>query len=137
MKVRVYRSTDQSEIVNLWKCCNLVVPWNDPNKDIQRKLLKDPDLFLVGEVEGAIVASVIGGYDGHRGWINYLAVHPDQRKKGYGKKIMLKVESYLEKKGCPKINLQIRESNTEVILFYRSLGYEVDPVVSMGKRIQS
>ena len=77
----------------------------------------------------------MGGYEGHRGWINYLAVHPDHRLKGHGKKIMAEVERRIKEKGCPKINLQIRASNTDVIAFYKSIGFMDDNVIGLGKRL--
>jgi ribosomal protein S18 acetylase RimI-like enzyme len=135
MKIRQYQPGDQFEVVELWKACGLVKPWNDPTMDIARKLSVSPELFLVGTVEGNIVASVMGGYDGHRGWINYLAVSPGARNRGYGRKLMAYVEKTLVEEGCPKINLQIRESNLDAIEFYRAIGYEIDPVASMGKRL--
>ena len=79
----------------------------------------------------------MGGYEGHRGWINYLAVHPDFREKGYGQKIMNSVETEIRKMGCPKINLQIRTGNDKVTSFYQKLGFNNDHVVSMGKRLET
>ena len=136
MKIRPFEISDQKEVIELWKACQLVVPWNDPAKDIARKLKVDADLFLVGESEGKIIATVMGGYEGHRGWINYLAVSPQQQKKGYGKKIMQLVERRIQQKGCPKINLMIRAKNTEAVAFYRSLGYDLETSVGLGKRLE-
>jgi len=136
MKIREFDVRDQDAVVDLWKECNLTVPWNDPYKDIQRKLKVDPDLILVGELSGSIIASVMGGYEGHRGWINYLAVSTDHRRKGYACAMMEHVERRLIQKGCPKINLQIRESNTEVIAFYEAIGYGNDNVIGFGKRLE-
>ncbi len=136
MNIRQYRIEDQEAVIDLWKACNLVVPWNDPAKDIGRKLKVDRDLFLVGERDGIIMASVMGGYDGHRGWINYLAVSPSFQRKGYGRRIMAAVEARIRRRGCPKINLQVRQSNTAVIAFYQSLGYGDDHVVGLGKRLE-
>jgi ribosomal protein S18 acetylase RimI-like enzyme len=137
MEIRTYAEEDRDEVIALWNDCGLVVPWNDPAKDIGRKLQVDRDLFLVGLVEGRIVASVMGGYEGHRGWINYLAVAPELRRKGYGRQIMEEVERRIAAKGAPKINLQVRTSNTAVIAFYEALGYNIDDVVGMGKRLVS
>ncbi|MBT6615087.1 MAG: GNAT family acetyltransferase [Deltaproteobacteria bacterium] len=137
MKIREFNISDQDDVVNLWKECQLTVPWNDPYKDIQRKVKVDPDLFLVGEISGVIVATVMGGYDGHRGWINYLAVSPSHRRKGYACMIMKKVESQLKQKGCPKINLQVRESNIDIIAFYEAIGYGNDKVIGLGKRLEN
>lgn len=137
MNIREFNISDQEAVVALWRSVGLVVAWNDPYKDIQRKLKVDPDLFLVGELSGEIVATVMGGYEGHRGWINYLAVSPHHRRSGHGRRLMASIEERLRQRGCPKINLQVRESNADVIAFYNSLGYGHDHVVSLGKRLES
>ncbi len=134
-KIRAFRKEDQIAVINLWTDCKLVVPWNDPAKDIERKLKVDPDLFLVGHLSGNVVASVMGGYEGHRGWINYLAVSPHHRRNGYAKKIIHFLEELIKGKGCPKINLQVRNSNSDIISFYKSIGYGDDNVVGLGKRL--
>ena len=136
MIIRPFGENDQQAVVDLWKDCGLVVPWNDPVKDIERKLKVDPDLFLVGELAGEIIASVMGGYEGHRGWINYLAVSPRHQKKGYGRSIMKVVELAIRQKGCPKINLQIRGSNTDMASFYQAIGYQIEDVTGLGKRLE-
>ena len=135
MKIIPYEEKYQAQIVKLWQACGLTVPWNDPVKDITRKLAKDPELFLVGLIDGVLVASVMGGYEGHRGWINYLAVSPDLQKSGYGRQLMKAVEKKIAEQGAPKINLQIRTSNVDVIAFYKAIGYKRDDVVGMGKRL--
>lgn len=134
--IRPFIEADRQEVVALWTACGLVVPWNDPNKDIDRKLQKDPDLFLVGERNDRVIATVMAGYEGHRGWINYLAVSPNHRRQGLGRQMMVAVEAVIRALGCPKINLQVRSTNGEVIDFYRALGYKIDEVVSLGKRLQ-
>lgn len=138
MKIRPYQSQDNDRVISLWKECGLVVPQNDPQKDIDRKLLVDPDLFLVGVGDGEdrVIASVMGGYEGHRGWINYLAVAPSMRRHGWGRAMMAEVEFLLRARGCPKINLQIRQTNQSVIAFYEALGYGNDNVVGLGKRLE-
>ena len=136
MIVRAYVERDRDAVIALWQSCGLVVPQNDPGRDIERKLSVARELFLVGEHAGQVVATVMGGYDGHRGWINYLAVAPGHRGSGYGRQIMLEVEARIQDMGCAKINLQIRSTNREVIAFYRAIGYAEDPVVSMGKRLE-
>jgi ribosomal protein S18 acetylase RimI-like enzyme len=136
MKIRAYRENDKKDVISLWSDCGLIVPQNDPVKDIDRKLKVDPDLFLVGIDEGSVVATVMGGYDGHRGWINYLAVQPTEQRKGWGQAIMQAVEALIGEKGGPKINLQIRSSNEKVIAFYSAIGYSCEPVVGMGKRLK-
>jgi ribosomal protein S18 acetylase RimI-like enzyme len=135
--IRSYRSGDEAGVIALWSDCGLVVPQNDPRRDIERKLKVDPEWFLVGEVDGRVVATCMAGYEGHRGWINYLAVALSQRRRGLATQLVDEAERRLRRAGCPKINLQVRTSNTAVIAFYQSLGFRVDDVVSMGKRLES
>ena len=134
--IRPFKMKDEISVVTLWEKCKLTVPWNDPHKDILRKMKEHPELFLVGIIDSSINASVMGGYDGHRGWINYLAVNPVYQNHGFGRLMMENIESRLEKIGCPKINLHIRNGNEKVINFYRKLGYIDDQALSMGKRIE-
>jgi len=135
VQVRSFKESDRESVIGLWQECGLVRPQNDPSKGIDRKLKVNPELFLVGEVGDDLIATVMGGYEGRRGWINYLGVKPSERRKGYGLQIVRAVEEMLDAIGCAKINLQIRTSNEAVIEFYRSIGYGVDDVVSMGKRL--
>lgn len=136
-EIRAYRASDEESVIQLWRDCHLVVPWNDPHKDIQRKLKVQSDLFLVGLVETRLVAAVMAGYDGHRGWINYLAVATDLRRRGIGRRMVEQVESRLRVLGCPKINLQLRTSNVDVVSFYEAIGYATDDVIGMGKRLEA
>jgi ribosomal protein S18 acetylase RimI-like enzyme len=135
MEVREFQPQDEEAVIGLWERCGLVRPWNDARKDISRKLKVRPDLFLVGVADGRVVATVMTGYDGHRGWINYLAVAPEERRRGCGRTIMREAEDRLRVAGCPKVNLQVRHGNADVIAFYVSLGYVQDEVVSMGRRL--
>ena len=135
LEIRPYRESDQDAVVTLWQECALVRPWNDPVKDIHRKLRMQRDLFLVGSVDGELVATVMAGYEGHRGWINYLAVAAKHRRRGFGRRMMSAAEARLRALGCPKISLQIRDSNSDLAAYYRSLGFEEDAVLSMGKRL--
>ncbi|MFM8623203.1 MAG: GNAT family acetyltransferase, partial [Betaproteobacteria bacterium] len=127
--------SDESDLVALWQACVLTRPWNDPRRDIQRKLLIQRQMFLVGEAEGRLVGSVMAGYEGHRGWINYLAVHPDFQRRGYATKLMGAAQNLLLDAGCPKINLQVRVSNKAAVAFYQKLGFSQDEVMSLGKRL--
>ncbi len=127
---------DEAAVIDLWDRCGLLRPWNDPKRDIQRKLLVNPELFLVGLVENVVVATAMAGYEGHRGWINYLAVSPDCQRQGLGRAIMEAAEQCLRAIGCPKINLQVRTGNQQAIDFYRQLGFKIDDVVSLGKRLE-
>lgn len=94
-----------------------------------------PRQFLIGELEGRAICSVMYAYDGHRGNLNYLSVLPEYQKKGYGGQMMREVEKRLLDMGCPKINLLIRNTNVDVIKFYEGLGYKTDLVVCVGKRL--
>ena len=135
MLIRQFQPEDQDSVIALWDRCGLLRPWNNPVQDIHRKLDIDPEGFLVGVADGRLVGCVMVGYDGHRGWVNYLAVDPDRRQLGLGRRIMDAAIALLEARNCPKINLQIRADNDDVIAFYTALGFSEDPVVSMGKRL--
>lgn len=113
------------------------MPHNNPVTDINRKLAIQPDLFLVGVKNGRIIASIMAGYEGHRGWLNYLAVSADMRRRGIGRQMVLEAEKLLCSLGCPKINLQVRSSNVETIAFYRKIGFVEEEVISLGKRLEA
>lgn len=134
--IRSFLAKDEPAIIALWHECGLVRPTNNPHKDIQRKLQVGPDLFLVGLSKDEIVATVMAGYEGHRGWINYLAVKPSHRRNGLGRAMMAAAEERLRAAGCPKINLQVRTSNRDVLAFYQAIGFVTDEVVSLGKRLE-
>jgi ribosomal protein S18 acetylase RimI-like enzyme len=136
MDIRSYQPADQDQVITLWEACDLLRPWNDPVKDIQRKLARDAELFFVGIHNDKVIASVMAGYEGHRGWVNYLAVSPEFQRGGYGRQIMQHAESILKSLGCPKINLQIRETNIQAMNFYQALGYLDDKVIGLGKRLE-
>ncbi len=135
MMIRPYAAADEHAVVALWQACDLTRAWNDPHKDIARKLTTQPNWFLVGVNDGQLMASAMFGYDGHRGWVNYLAVSPDHQRSGHARAMMSAGEAILTAAGCPKLNLQVRTSNTSVLDFYRHLGYGRDDVVGLGKRL--
>jgi len=135
LAIRSFQVSDEPDVIKLWHRCNLVVPQNDPHKDIEMKLHMQPELFLVGLISGRIVSTVMSGYDGHRGWIYYLAVDPDFQQNGIGRRMVEKTELKLRKLGCSKINLQVRKSNRSVIAFYQRIGFLDDDVLGMGKRL--
>jgi ribosomal protein S18 acetylase RimI-like enzyme/AcrR family transcriptional regulator len=136
-RIRPFRTSDTEAVVALWQACGLTRPWNDPRKDIARKLTTQPELFLVatGPDGAGVQGSAMAGYDGHRGWVNYLAVDPAAQRGGIGRALMARIERDLEARGCPKVNLQIREGNEPVMEFYAALGYARDGAVSFGKRL--
>jgi ribosomal protein S18 acetylase RimI-like enzyme len=136
MRIRPFEPSEQRAVIALWERCGLLRPWNDPARDIQRKLLVQPELFLVGSNgSGELIASAMAGYDGHRAAVYYLAVDPAHQSRGAGRALMAEVERRLVAMGCPKINILIRTSNVAVRGFYDALGYKADDVACMGKRL--
>ena len=135
MLIRPYRAADEAALLALWQACDLIKPQNDPRQDIARKLRVNPEWFLVGELDGYLVAGVMAGYEGHRGWINYLAVAPAHRRAGLGRAMMAEAERLLRAAGCPKINLQVRAENPGVIAFYERIGFAVEGAISLGRRL--
>ncbi|MDX1490242.1 MAG: GNAT family acetyltransferase [Pseudohongiellaceae bacterium] len=135
MNIRAFSESDRDSVIALWQACELTRPWNDPNKDIDRKQQFQAELFFVGEIDSRVMASAMAGYDGHRGSVFYLAVHPDFQGLKYGLQIMQHIEQVLEGLGCPKINIAFRTGNEAVLNFYNKLGYTLDDVSSLGKRL--
>jgi ribosomal protein S18 acetylase RimI-like enzyme len=136
MEIRPYLESDEASVVKLWREVFPDSPaWNRPETDIQRKLSVQRELFLVATVGTQLVGSAMAGYDGHRGWVYYVAVSPRYRRQGIGTALMQNVEERLARLGCPKLNLQVRASNEEVVAFYKRLGYDVEERISMGKRL--
>ena len=135
MDIRKFQESDRTEVIALWEQCELVRPQNHPDSDVDMKMSFQPDLFFVGVENELIVATVMAGYQGHRGWINYLAVDPNIQRSGNGEAMMDYAEDALKKLGCVKINLQVRSTNSAVLGFYDSIGYVKDEVTSLGKRL--
>lgn len=136
MEIRPYQEADEAAVASLWRD---VFPdssaWNHPETDIERKLSVQRELFFVAVIESEPVGTAMAGFDGHRGWVHLVAVHPSHRGKGIGRALMARVEQGLERIGCPKLNLQVRASNREVVTFYERLGYKIEERVSMAKRL--
>jgi ribosomal protein S18 acetylase RimI-like enzyme len=114
---------DIAAVIALWQRCGLSRPWNDPADDIARARNGANAAVLAGRDGGALVASVLVGHDGHRGWVYYVAVDPDCRHKGYGRIIMAAAEDWLRERGIEKLQLMVRPDNSQVQAFYQSLGY--------------
>ena len=137
-EIRPYLESDRAAIVELWREVFPESPrWNDPETDIQRKLSVQRELFLVATFGSEVVGTAMAGYDGHRGWVYYLAVRSNYRRRGIGSVLMKNVEERLARLGCPKLNLQVRVSNEGVVGFYRRLGYKVEERISMGKLLKT
>ena len=139
LSIRTFEPDDEAAVIALWRDCGLTRPWNDPHRDIERRRSIDDGLFLVGELvlagERRLIAAAMGGYEGHRGWVNYLAVDSVHRGRGHARALMDELERRLLARGCPKINLQVREENAAALAFYERLGFAVDRSVSLGKRL--
>jgi len=120
-------------LIALWETCALTRPWNDPNTDIDRIQVSRDATILIGTVDDAVVASVMVGHDGHRGWVYYLAVHPDRYARGHGREMMAEAELWLTARGAPKVQLMVRGGNEAATAFYRALGYEGQDVTVLGK----
>jgi len=133
--IRTFTKADEAAVVVLWRAAGLLRPWNDPHRDIARKQTMQPELFLVGELGGEIIASAMAGYDGHRGSVYYLAVSPDHHREGHARAIMAEVERRLLALGCPKLNLMVRHDNRPAIGFYERIAYDEQAVVVLGKRL--
>ena len=132
---RDFEPADAASVTELWQVCGLTRPWNDPVKDIERKLTDRNGAFWVVCRGSAVIASVMIGYDGHRGTINYLAIAPAFQRIGVGAELMRRAEAFLVDIGCPKVSFCVRKDNHAVLSFYDRLGYAADDVHFLGKRL--
>lgn len=135
MQIRPFSRADTDVVVALWHDVGITREWNDPHRDIERKMTVQPELFLVGELGGEVVASAMSGFDGHRGWLYYFAVAPKHQGRGLGTQMMAEVERLLIERGCPKLNVQVRSGNEELIERYTQWGYALDGAAGLGKRL--
>ncbi|MDR0806501.1 MAG: GNAT family acetyltransferase [Enterobacteriaceae bacterium] len=138
MEIRIYKQGDFDDVMALWDRCDLLRPWNDAETDIERNQYHDAELFLVAAVGDEVVGTIMGGYDGHRGSAYYLGVHPDYRSRGIANALISRLEKKLIARGCPKLQLAIRDDNDAldaVIGMYEKLGYEIQDTVCIGKRL--
>jgi len=144
MEIRAFAPADTETVVALWEECGLTRPWNDPRRDIERKLQVQPELFLVGTervetgdggVQEAVVATAMAGHEGHRGWLYYVAVAPALRGGGRARALVAEAERLLTEAGCPKLQLMVRSGNDDALAAWSALGYERQDVVVLGKRL--
>ena len=133
--IRAFALRDTESVIALWQATGLTRSWNNPHLDIQRKLSVQPELFLVAVDADELVGTVMAGYDGHRGWIYYLASDPSRRGEGIGRALVTAAEEALLELGCPKVQLMVRPGNSDVLGFYDSLGYERFETTTTGKRL--
>lgn len=135
LNIRLFEAADRAAVIALWQACNLTRPWNDPDSDIDFCMAKPESTILVGESDGRIVASVMTGHDGHRGWLYYLAVEPSLQKSGHGRAMVKAAEDWLRARGVPKVMLMVRPENERVRAFYDALGYAEEPRVIFSRRL--
>lgn len=136
LEIRPYRDTDEGQVAQLWtEIFAYPEPRNEPRRVIRQKVAVDDGLLLVAIADGELVGTVMGGYDGHRGWIYSLAVAAPWRRRGIGSQLMRHMETLLAARNCPKINLQLLATNAAIVAFYDRLGYRVEERISMGKLI--
>lgn len=135
IRFRAIEDADVEAVIALWRACGLTRDWNDPHRDITFARAGANSTILVGEAEGAVAASAMVGHDGHRGMLYYVAVAPGHRGRGLGKAAVRAAEAWLAERGVWKINLLVRAENEAVRGFYEKLGYEINPVLCMGRKI--
>ncbi|MEX3763025.1 GNAT family acetyltransferase [Paraburkholderia phenoliruptrix] len=140
VSIRRFEARDTDAVIALWQEAfpeyrDATKPQRNPRLSIANKLATQPELFFVAVLDERVVGSVMGGYDGHRGWLYSLAVDESLRRHGIGSRLVAHVEAALTALGCPKLNLQVLSAKSEVRAFYEALGYRADAVVSLGKRL--
>jgi len=136
MLIRKYETKDQTEVIRIWTdVFGYDAPHNDPQLALERKVASNDGLLFVAEEDGSVVGTVMGGYDGHRGWIYSLAVKPEYRKMEIGSSLIQAILEELKQRGCLKVNLQVLGANKEVIEFYRKNGFAIEDRISMGKKL--
>lgn len=134
--IRPFALRDTESVISLWQEAGLTRSWNNPHLDIQRKLTVQPELFLLAVDErDDVIGSVMAGYDGHRGWLYYLASDPARRRQGIARALVEHAEELLLEMGCPKIQLMVRPGNEATMSFYDALGYEEFAIGATGKRL--
>jgi ribosomal protein S18 acetylase RimI-like enzyme len=137
VKIREFKIDDYSTVRDLWQTAGLVLRPGDELDDIKLKLQRDADLFLVAERDQEIVGSVIGGWDGRRGWIYHLAVKPQHQRKGIGARLIRELENRLVAKGAKKVNAQVYKWNERSSEFFKAIGYEAQPdLIMTGKQLK-
>jgi hypothetical protein len=129
------RSDEIEEAVALWEICGLTRPWNDPRADAGLALAGETSTILGVHGDGRLVATVMVGSDGHRGWVYYLAVDPARRGQRLGEAMMRAAEAWVRARGMPKLQLMVRDDNLDVVRFYQAIGYEIEDRVILSKRL--
>jgi hypothetical protein len=133
LDITTAEDADEAGIVTLWEKCELTRPWNDPRADLTRARKGPASAVLVGRDQQSVLATVMVGHDGHRGWLYYVAVDPDHRKNGYGRAIVTAAEDWLRARGVEKLQLMVRPDNTYAQAFYETLDYDEQPRIIYAK----
>lgn len=126
---------DCESVVALWHAAGLTRPWNDPRADFALALASPSSTILLKRADSQVVGSVMVGFDGHRGWVYYLATSPDARGHGIGRALMTGAEAWLKARACPKVQLMVRGDNHAARGFYDAIGYDLQDVVTIGRRL--
>ncbi|MHA6722274.1 GNAT family acetyltransferase [Sphingomonas sp. RS2018] len=135
--IDVATASDRAVVVALWHACGLTRPWNDPHADYDRALGGEASTILVVREGEAIIGSVMIGDDGHRGWVYYLATFPSARRRGIGRTLMAAAQDWLRSRGCPKIQLMVRDDNATAAAFYEAIGLERQKVATYGRFLEA
>lgn len=133
MGIREAGADDREAVIALWEECGLTRPWNDPRADFIRAVEGKTSAVLLLDVGNTLAGSAMVGFDGHRGWVYYVAVSPGHRRQGLGRTLMQAAEDWLRSGGAPKIQLMVRSTNEEALAFYRALGLEPQDVTTLGR----
>ena len=137
MLIRRFEDQDTQVVLDLWReAFPKMRPWHHPPTDIRRKATFQGELFVVAVIDESVVGTAMAGFDGYRGYVYRVAVDQDHRRRGIATALMRRVEAALRALDCPKLKLQVEPGNTDVIAFYRHLGYQVDDFVDMGKPLK-
>ena len=137
MRVELATDADREATITLWHAAGLTRPWNDPASDFELALANPTSAILLAHHNAELVGSVMVGFDGHRGWVYYLASDPGRRFGGIGRALMIAAEDWLKARGCPKIQLMVRTDNSAALGFYAAIGYAEQDVVTIGRRLDS
>jgi len=137
LEIRRFEIEDTDGVLAVWESAGLLRGNSNPRNDIQKKLRHSPGSFFIGLYDGMIAATVMVGYDGLRGWLYRLAVRPEYQRRGIGTAMVEHAESWLREQGCPRVKLQIHPDKAGVVEFYRKRGFEVQELISMGKRFRA
>jgi len=136
MLIRKYENKDETGVIQIWtEVFGYDAPHNDPRLALEGKVKFNDGLLFVAEDDDSIIGTVMGGYDGHRGWIYSLAVKPEFRELGVGTRLIQGILEELKTKGCLKVNLQVLGSNRQVVEFYRKNGFGIEDRISMGIKL--